>query len=120
MKVSEIMSSPVVVTNKKNKISSVRNLIERKNIHAIPVLEQDGGICGIISSIDLAKEHNESEIVQNIMSEKVHVIHPSSRVIDAANMLLKQNVHHLVVMKEGQVIGMVSSMDIVQLFSDAE
>lgn len=116
MKVSEIMSSPVIVTAKRNKVINVRNLIERKNVHAIPVLEQDGEICGIISSIDLAKEHNENEIVENIMSEKVYVILPTSRVLDAANMLLKHNVHHVVVMDKGQVVGMVSSMDIVRVF----
>ena len=119
MKVSEIMSSPVVVTSKTNKISNVRNLIERKNIHAIPVLEQDGEINGIISSIDLAKEHNEDEIVQNIMSDRVYVILPDSRVVDAAKMLHKHHVHHLVVMDKGQVVGMVSSMDIVRLFAES-
>ena len=117
MKVSEIMSTPVIITAKTNKVLSVRNLLERKNVHAIPVLDSDGEIKGIISSIDIAKEHNENEIVGNIMSEMVHVILPTSRVVDASKMLLKHNVHHLVVMEEGVVVGMISSMDIVRVFA---
>jgi len=118
MKVSEIMSTPVIVTAKTNKVVAVRNLLERKNVHAIPVLDPDGEIKGIISSIDIAREHDENQVVGNIMSEMVHVILPTSRVIDAAKMLIKHKVHHLVVMEEGVVVGMVSSMDIVRVFAE--
>jgi len=118
MKVSEIMSTPVIITAKTNKVNAVRNLLDRKNVHAIPVLDSDGKIEGIVSSIDIAKEHNENEIVGNIMSEMVHVILPTSRVVDAAKMLFKHKVHHLVVMEEGVVVGMISSMDIVRVFAE--
>lgn len=118
MKVSDIMSSPVVVTAESNKVTTVRNLIDRKNIHAIPVLSQEGEIRGIISSIDLAKEKNGEENIGNIMTDFVHVILPSSKAIDAAKMMVKHNVHHLVVMENGDVVGIVSSMDIVRLFAE--
>lgn len=118
MRIEEIMSSPVTVTNRNNKIGYLKDLISRKNINAIPVLEEDGTITGIISTSDVAKCHDENEIVQNIMSDRVHIVLKNNRVQDAAAIMVKNSVHHLVVMEEGQVIGMVSSMDIMKVFAE--
>ena len=118
MRVEEIMNAPVTVTNRNNKIGYLKDLIARKNINAIPVLEEDGTITGIISTNDVAKCHDENEIVQNIMSDRIHIVLKNNRVKDAAATMVKHGVHHLVVMEEGQVIGMISSMDIVKVYAE--
>jgi signal-transduction protein with cAMP-binding, CBS, and nucleotidyltransferase domain len=38
-------------------------------------------------------------------------------VKDAANMMVKNGLHHLVVMEDGDVVGMISSLDIVALYA---
>ncbi len=119
MRVEEIMSSPVTVTNRNNKIGHLKDLISRKNINAVPVFEMDGTITGIVSTNDIAKCHDENEIVQNIMSERVHIVLKNNRVVDAAAIMVKNSVHHLVVMEDGQVVGMVSSLDILKAYSEA-
>jgi CBS domain-containing protein len=53
------------------------------------------------------------------MTSKTHVVGVDSGVKDAAKMLLKHHVHHLVVMDDGQVVGIVSSMDFVELYASA-
>jgi predicted transcriptional regulator len=113
MNVEKIMSSPVVVTRKGSQLKHTRELFSRKGINAIPVLEEDGVIAGIISSSDVAKAHSDSALVEEIMTPKVHVVVKNNRVIDAAKTMLKHHVHHLIVMDDGQVIGMVSSLDII-------
>lgn len=118
MRVEEIMHAPVTVTNRNNKISYLKDLIARKKINAIPVLEEDGTITGIISISDVAKCHDENEIVQNIMTDRVHIVLKNNRVKDAAAMMVKNDVHHLVVMEDGQVIGMISSMDIMKVYAE--
>ena len=116
MSVKEIMSSPVVCTKNEVKISHIKDQFSRKGIHAIPVLEDDGTISGIISSSDLVACHDESLTAADIKSPKVHIAIPNHRIQDAANMMLKNDWHHLVVMEEGEVIGMVSTMDIIRYY----
>ena len=53
------------------------------------------------------------------MSERVHIVLKNNRVVDAAAMMVKNSVHHLVVMEDGQVVGMVSSLDILKAYSEA-
>lgn len=114
MNTEEIMSSPVVVTKESTKLKYTRELISRKSINAVPVLKEDGEIAGILSSSDLAKAHDENMTVGDIMTEKVHLILKNNRVQDAAKTMIKHSVHHLVVMEDRDVIGMVSSLDIMK------
>lgn len=118
MKVTEIMISPVVVTQKNKSIKHVNDLLDRKNINAIPVLSMDGNIEGIITASDIAKETNLDTLVENVMTNKTAVVSANSGIKDAANMMLKHHVHHLVVMKDGQVVGILSSLDFVKIIAN--
>ena len=118
MRVEEIMSVPVTITKRNNKVTYLKDLLSRKNINAVPVLEEDGTITGIVSSSDVAKCHDENELIQNIMSDRVHIVLKNNRVKDAAAIMVKNNVHHLVVMEEGNVVGMISSMDIIKVYAE--
>jgi len=115
MKVSDIMISPVVVTQKNRTIGHAKELLERKHINAIPVLSMEGKIEGIITATDVIREADNEILVENIMATKTHVVGIDSGVKDAAKMMLKHQVHHLVAMDEGQVVGIVSSMDFVSV-----
>ena len=118
MRVEEIISVPVTITKRNNKVTYLKDLLSRKNINAVPVLEEDGTITGIVSSSDVAKCHDENELIQNIMSDRVHIVLKNNRVKDAAAIMVKNNVHHLVVMEEGNVVGMISSMDIIKVYAE--
>ncbi len=52
------------------------------------------------------------------MSDRVHIVLKNNRVQDAAGIMVKHNVHHLVVMEDGQVVGIVSSMDIMKVYAE--
>ena len=117
MRVEDVMSTPVVITQRNVKITHIRDLFGRKDIHALPVLEEDGTIAGIITSSDVAKHKDDNDIVETIMSHRVHIVLKNNRLKDAAAIMVKHNVHHLVVMEDGDVVGMISAMDIVQVYA---
>ena len=52
------------------------------------------------------------------MSDRVHILLKNNRVKDAAGVMAKNDVHHLVVMEDGDVVGMLSSMDIVRVYAE--
>lgn len=118
MKVSDIMISPVVVTQKNKTVKHVRELLDRKHVNAIPVLSMEGEIEGIITVTDVAAEWNDNKSVEEIMTSKTYVVSPESGIKDAAKMMDKHHVHHLVVMDNGQVVGIVSSMNFVKLYAE--
>lgn len=118
MRVEEIMKTPVVFTNPNVKVEFLKDTFSRKGIHAVPVLEADGTIAGIVTSTDLVAVHNASLLVRQIMTPKVHICIRTNRVKDAAKTMTKHDVHHMVVMEDGKIIGMISSMDIVKVYAE--
>ncbi|TNE75747.1 MAG: CBS domain-containing protein [Bacteroidetes bacterium] len=116
MRVEEVMSTPVVITSRNVKVKHLRETFDRKGIGAVPVLEEDGTISGIVSLRDLLRADDE-QIVQDVMSDRIHIVLPNNQVRDAANTMVSHKIHHLVVMKDGDVIGMLSALDIVKQFA---
>jgi len=100
--------------------------MQEKGIHAIPVisytndtLKVEETIQGIISATDMNKEVSEDAAVKDVMNtSSVHVVHIDSSAQAAANMMLKHKVHHIVVMDEGEIKGMLSSLDFVRLVAE--
>lgn len=120
MRVEDIMNSPVVITQKTIKVSNLKGMLSRKEINAVPVIDTDGSISGIVSSSDIVNCHDDSMLLAEVMSSFIHVVAPNSRVKDAARTMIKHGVHHLVVMEDGKVIGMLSSMDIIKIYAELD
>ena len=125
VQVKDFMSVPVFTTVVDSSVGYVRELMERKRVHAIPIVEvndsevnKDVIIRGIITATDLRGVTDESIPVQEVMTERVFVITKNANAQAAAQMMLRQKVHHLVVMDEGHIVGMLSALDFVKLVAD--
>src|SRR3989338_6418793 len=110
MRVEHLMSSPVVITQRNVSIHNLKNRLARKHIGAVPVLEDDGTISGIVSASDILAASGEDVNVEDIMSDCVHIVLKNNRVKDAAAIMVKNKVHHLVVIEEGNVVGILSAL----------
>lgn len=125
-KVKDFMSTPVTTTAGDISVLEIREIMKEKGIHAIPVvsykndtLKVELTIRGIITATDINKKISENATVEEVMSSSsVHVIHVDATAQSAAKMMLKHNVHHLVVMDEGEIVGMISSLDFVKIVAE--
>ena len=127
IQVKDFMSVPVYTTVAGTSVSYIRELMERKSVHAIPIVEvneeevqEEIKIRGIITNTDLRGITDEETLVDDLMTEQVHVVSKNANAQSAAGMMLRHRVHHLVVMDEGRIIGMLSAMDFVRLVADHE
>lgn len=118
MRIEEVMSTPVVFTQQTVKVMHLKDMFTRKKINAVPVIDDDGTISGIVSSSDIVACHDESLLVKDVMTKRVHIGVKHNRIKDAAKVMVKYGVHHLVVMDDGKVIGMLSSMDVIKVFAE--
>lgn len=114
MNAKDIMSSPIVFTQGKLKLASVKALFTKDKISSAPVLNDNEDIEGIITSSDVSAIHNENLLVRDVMTHKVHVCALNARVKDIAKIMTKEQIHHIVVMDDGKVQGMISSLDVIE------
>lgn len=122
IQVNDIMKSPVVTVVVDSDAKYVRELMERKEVNAIPVVELEAEdkitIRGIITNTDLRSGVADETPVELLMTKKVHVVSKNASVQAAAKMMLRHDVHHLVVMEDGRITGMLSSMDFVRVVAE--
>ncbi len=112
------MVSPVVTTTIDSNIGYVRELMERKKVSSIPIIVMDGEHIlpvGIVTTSDLKGITDEGLAVEGLMTRGIHTISKNRPAIEAAQKMITKNIHHLLVMEEGNIIGMLSSFDFVNL-----
>ncbi len=126
IQVKDFMSSPVTVAMMDENILEIRTLMKEKGIHAIPIvvctndtIKVEETIKGIITSTDICEEVSDDALIEDVMTSSiVHVVHVDSSAKSAAKTMLNKNVHHMVVMDDGEIKGIVSSLDFVKLVAE--
>ncbi|MEO8694722.1 MAG: CBS domain-containing protein [Acidimicrobiales bacterium] len=95
-------------------VGPVRDLMIEHSIHSVPVLDAGGKLVGIVTSSDLVEEWAPQMGVQTVMSRNVETVPRHRSVVDAARTMIAKHIHHLVVVERDQVIGVVSSFDLLK------
>lgn len=124
IQVKDFMSSPVTTAEGKTTIGEIKAMMQAKGIHAVPIVwpqedEAEITIRGIVTTTDVMKNVDSNTPIDQVMAESnVQVIHIDSSVQAAAKMMLRHNVHHIVVMDDGRIEGIISSLDFVKLVAE--
>jgi CBS domain-containing protein len=112
--VDQYMSKNVRVARLTDIVGPLRDVMLKQKLHAVPVLDDDNELRGIITSADLIEEWAPQMGVQTVMSAEVRSVAPDTSVTEAAKAMVEHQIHHLVVVDRGVVVGMVSSFDLLR------
>ena len=129
-----IMSHFSITLGKKDKVDEVRKIFRDKNIHHIPIVDENNHLEGIVSLMDYAivldsmtpfgnrqtqKENQktfQSFLVADIMTKNVVTLRPEDTVQSALN-LFKENLFHAIPIVDGdnKLLGIVTTYDLLML-----
>ncbi len=117
VEIGDVMTSSVIVATPERTVGEVRAMMKQRSIHSMPVVEREGASepIGIVTSTDLLGPVDDDAPVADVMTIEVYTV-PRYAGIDAAARLLRSHrIHHLVVTHEKQIVGVVSTFDLLQL-----
>ncbi len=116
----EMRMSKKVITVKKNQtVSSAAKLMDKYNISSLIVVEK-GVPEGIITERDVlkkivAKDKDPAKVkVKDIVTMKVVTIDAGDSISQASNLMALGKIKQLPVMKNGKLVGIITSTDIVR------
>ncbi len=115
VKIADVMATQVITAQPHHTIAHVRELMKSNGIHALPIAGPEGEAVGIITTFDLAEAKSETTPVGQVMTEHVYTIPQYNDVHHAARLMRNHKVHHVVVTHEKQIVGILSSFDLLQL-----
>jgi CBS-domain-containing membrane protein len=143
-RVSDVMTAKVVSVTRHASYKEVAQLLGERHLTALPVIEPDGRIVGVVSEADLLRKQErhehpeklqswrlnpaartkaEARTAEGLMTSPAVTIGPDALLGTAARLMSAHHVKRLpVVDAEGIVVGIVSRADLLKVFlrPDAE
>jgi CBS domain-containing protein len=119
MLVKDVMSSPVVTTDEEAPTNKIAKLMDENKLGCVIVSNKDGKPLGIITEKDLvirvlAKNLQPDRVkAKDIMTAPLATIEPEATINDAARRMSRLDIRRLGVVYKGDLIGLVSSKDII-------
>ena len=125
MKVRDIMARKVITLHRDKLVCEAEALLCAKKISGAPVVDDNGCVVGMVSLTDLnGFETTEDDSfyarVWEIASPKVISIEPSAMISEAARKMMDNRIHRLLVVEDGETVGMLSTFDFIRLHADGK
>jgi len=120
LKVSDIMTTAVWTVHRDTRVCEVEGIFVTHKISGAPLIDDLGNLVGFVSKSDITRFNGSGEDpnytkVYEIASPKVITIAPTASIEDAAQKMIQEYVHHLVVIEEETIDGVLSAFDFVKL-----
>ena len=123
MTVKDLIVTPVTTCSITTNVGEARDLMTVKKFSALPVVEIEGEkvtLKGIVSYFDLSGVYDDRINIQQVMTSNAEVISINATVREAAQLMVRKKIHHLVAMEEDEIAGIVSSFDFVKVVAQQE
>jgi CBS domain-containing protein len=130
MKARDAMTSPAITINQDATLREAGDVLARRGISALPVVDNDGQLVGILSQMDLIRfntsesprvaerrlERSESDPmrVADIMTVEVVSVSPETDLHTVAKRLSESHVRQVPVLSDTEVVGVVSRRDLIK------
>jgi signal-transduction protein with cAMP-binding, CBS, and nucleotidyltransferase domain len=118
VKIDDLMVHNVMATSPSQTIGRVKEVMRERGIHSMPVLDPEGRALGIVTTSDMLDGAKDGAKVSQIMTRDVHTVPRYGDPSDAAHLMRKHRIHHVLVTDEKKVVGVLSSFDLLQLIEE--
>lgn len=116
--VAEIMTRAVITAQPDMRLTQVIKLMLEHNVGAIPVVDVQQNLLGIVTEYDLmnfAFSGNAAETtVAEVMVREVITFTPDADIMALINCCAQRRMHRMPVVKDQKVVGIISRRDILR------
>ncbi len=110
--VAELMTRDVVWVSPPAPIKSAVILMKGHRISALPVVDADGSVVGLLTQALVLGEPLDRPVA-DVMARDFATVDPAATAYDAAEQMNQTGASHLVVLEDGRLAGIVSPSDII-------
>lgn len=121
--IATVMTKNVISISSSETLDSVKDILYKKRIHHLPVVDNDK-LVGIITSFDLVKVDSadyDKVKVESIMTKKLAYLRAEDKIGTAAEVFLENRFHGIpIVNADHNLVGIITTHDILMHLFDKE
>jgi CBS domain-containing protein len=115
--IQDIMTTEVRTVGINEDICTVAEIMKDNNVGVIPVVDEQNYCIGLVTDRDivirgLADRKSASLRVKDVLSNKIISIKPDTDIKEVADLMAKEQIRRLPVLKDGKLVGIVSMADL--------
>jgi len=134
MRVKDLMSTDVFVLYEEDSLLIAEEMMQWKRIRHVPVVDRESNLQGLITHRDILRasistiaELSSGErraaqagiLLQEIMCTDILTVGPDANIKDAARVMLEEKIGCLLVVEDGQLVGILTEADFLKYVLDA-
>ncbi len=120
MKVADYMQTDIVCLSLPGTREEALTLMAEKQIHSVPVVKKGTkNLVGVVTRTDLLKMADENQLAMLVNREAV-TVNSDAELHTAARLMLDTGHRHLPVIEDGNLVGMITVMDILRVTLEKE
>ena len=123
MLVGARMTNPVITIGPRATLETAKDLIDKKSIHSLPVVDRQGRLMGLITKdrledfIQKAKQADEPmPLVEDVMVQQVLTVTENTPIEEAARIISDYDVKSLPVVRGNFVVGIITASSLIRIF----
>ena len=119
--ISSMMQRQVHAVGMDDSLASIEALMLEKRLSWVPVLDPAARVVGVVSATDLLQARARQADADHVSAWQLCTYKPVSvgsttPVSEVARRMVERRIHHVVVVDDDVLVGVVSSLDFVDLF----
>ena len=112
-----VMSSNLISISEDRDIETAQGLMIVNKIRHLPVVNANNELSGIISTKDVAAAPDRRKPIKSIMTTPVRIVKKGANVKSVIEIMLKHKIFSVLVANEEDVVGIVTTDDLLKLLS---
>lgn len=117
--IESIMSREVTYVKGSENLARVVDLMMSRDIGALPVVDDDGSLLGIISEKHIARLISSTPInvkVEDLMSKPLITCHPMTPIIRVQKLMISKDIRRIVLVRDNKLLGIATIDDILRYY----
>ena len=114
MDVQDLMTRDVFALAEDTELADVVRLLKERKLSGAPVVCKDGRPVGMVSLRDLADPSCPAVgTASDAMSSRVVCVDSGASLREAAELMVAESLHRLLVVDDGRMVGILSALDVL-------
>ena len=117
--ISDLMTGDLIAIRPSDRAGRALDILLQSGLHALPIIDDEGAPVGIVTTADLVPIDPDLPVGERFYGPPI-TLDRTALISEAATVMRREFVHHIIVTDDQTAVGMLSSHDLLRVIEQTE